>query len=189
MKLSTAATLPTRFGRFKIQAVLDGDTEHIVIYTGALEGRDNVPFRIHSECLTSEVLGSMKCDCKEQLDAALEIIQERGYGALLYLRQEGRGIGLFNKVEAYALQDQGYDTIEANVRLGLPVDRREYGLAARVLRHFGVRSVDLFTNNPLKIAALEDAGIRIANRMRLKMAPNPHNMAYLEVKTLRMNHY
>jgi GTP cyclohydrolase II len=188
MNLSKIAKLPTRFGEFHIQAINDGEHDHILIFLGELQGRENVPFRVHSECLTSEVLGSLKCDCREQLETSLEYIQTQGFGAVLYLRQEGRGIGLFNKVDAYALQDAGLDTIEANEALNLPVDLREYSVAVAVLKHIKVASIDLLTNNPLKIEALQKGGIDIAKTVRLRPEPNEHNFGYIETKRLKMNH-
>jgi GTP cyclohydrolase II len=149
---------------------------------------ESVPARVHSECLTSEVLGSLKCDCRAQLDRALDLIAERGRGVLLYLRQEGRGIGLGNKIRAYALQAQGHDTYEANRLLGFEDDLRRYDVAADMLRLLGVRSVELVTNNPLKVAGLSEAGVKIRARIQLPSPSNPHNVEYLRVKRERTGH-
>jgi len=144
--------------------------------------------RLHSECLTGDVLGSLKCDCGQQLEFALELIGEAPCGVLLYLPQEGRGIGLANKIRAYALQDQGLDTVDANLALGLPVDRRDYAAAAHVLRSLGLRKVRLLTNNPLKSQALESHGIQVVERVPLAVPPNPVNHNYLRTKADRMGH-
>jgi GTP cyclohydrolase II len=154
---------------------------------GDLSG-DPVPVRVHSECLTSEVLGSLKCDCRAQLDRALDLIAERGRGVLVYLRQEGRGIGLGNKIRAYALQAKGHDTYEANRLLGFPDDLRRYDVAADMLRLLGVRAVELITNNPLKVQGLTDCGIAVRGRIALPSPPNPHNVEYLRVKRDRTGH-
>lgn len=189
MKLSAPAHLPTHQGLFKVQAILDqNQKEHIIIYKGEFTNRDDVPVRIHSECLTSEVFGSLRCDCKEQLEAALEYFEVEGQGVAIYLRQEGRGIGLFNKIEAYALQDTGLDTIEANHQLGFPADLRTYEIAVNIIKLLKIRSVRILTNNPQKIEALKEHNIKITQCIPLCIAPNPHNDGYLKVKKLRMNH-
>jgi len=162
--------------------------EHVALVHGSIENASHLPIRIHSECLTSEVFGSLKCDCKEQLDAALEQIAKLGAGAVLYLRQEGRGIGLANKIRAYALQSKGADTVDANRLLGLPDDARQYHAAADMLRHFGVTSVQLMTNNPAKIKALRSLGIDVTQRLPSVVATNPYSAAYLETKRERMAH-
>jgi GTP cyclohydrolase II len=190
------APLPTRFGRFQLKVYRWDDPEahpalskeHCALVLGDLRGRRNVPVRVHSECLTSEVFGSLKCDCRDQLEHAQETIAERGYGAVLYLRQEGRGIGLANKVRAYALQALGADTIEANQQLHLPVDARSYDVAAAMLRELGVESIELLTNNPDKMAGLSNQGIRIERRVGVHVPPNPHSASYLEVKRNKMRH-
>ncbi len=183
------APLPTHRGTFRtvVFRELATGAEHVAMVLGEVAG-DAVPARIHSECLTSEVLGSLKCDCRAQLDRALDLIAARGRGVLLYLRQEGRGIGLGNKIRAYALQAQGHDTYEANRLLGFPDDLRRYDVAADMLRLLGVRSVELVTNNPQKIAALEEAGVPVRRRIRLPSPSNPHNLAYLRVKRERTGH-
>jgi GTP cyclohydrolase II len=184
------ATLPTRDGKFRIAAFHVGRTPTEVV--ALLHGDDASPevpvVRLHSECLTGDVLGSLRCDCGEQLDAALEQITHAGRGILLYLRQEGRGIGLVNKIRAYALQDKGLDTVDANVALGLPVDGRDYGAAAAVLRSLGVRKVRLLTNNPAKCEALRQRGVEVTERVPLLIAPNSANAGYLQTKAIRMGH-
>lgn len=177
------APLPTERGTFRAVVFRDEATgaEHVAMVLGDVAG-ELVPVRVHSECLTSEVLGSLKCDCRAQLDRALDLIAERGRGILLYLRQEGRGIGLGNKIRAYALQAQGHDTYTANRLLGFPDDLRRYDVAADMLRLLGVRSVELITNNPLKLSGLSEAGVRVRGRIQLPSPSNPHNVEYLRVK-------
>ena len=161
--------------------------EHVALLIGAPNGAPPL-VRLHSECLTGDVLGSLKCDCGPQLDAALAAIAAAGWGILLYLRQEGRGIGLVNKLRAYALQDQGFDTVDANLRLGFADDERDFGVAAAMLRLLGQPEVRLLTNNPRKVAGLEAAGIAVAEQVPLKTGGNPHNQAYLDTKRLRSGH-
>jgi GTP cyclohydrolase II len=166
--------------------------EHVALIIGRQSG-DRAPLvRLHSECLTGDVLGSLKCDCGPQLDAALAAMAEEaragGWGVLLYLRQEGRGIGLINKLRAYQLQDQGFDTVEANERLGLPSEARDFPIAARMLELLGVASVRLMTNNPAKVAALEALGVTIAERVPHALPANPHNARYLATKRDRAGH-
>jgi GTP cyclohydrolase II len=188
--LLAQATLPTRFGDFNVSVfeVEGTPREAVALVHGELRD-DVVPLvRLHSECLTGDVLGSLRCDCGQQLDAALELIAEAPAGVLLYLRQEGRGIGLANKIRAYALQDTGLDTVDANLALGLPVDRREYASAAAILRQFGLRRVRLLTNNPLKHAALELHGIQVVERVPIAIPPNDINSGYLRTKADRMGH-
>lgn len=162
-------------------------SEHVALLIGAPNGRTPL-VRLHSECLTGDVLGSLKCDCGPQLDAALRLIAQEGWGILLYLRQEGRGIGLVNKLRAYSLQDQGFDTVDANVRLGLPVDARDFGIAARMLDLLGQRTIRLLTNNPAKVSALAAQGIEVAERVPHTLPPNPHNLRYLATKRDRTGH-
>ncbi|WPB81569.1 GTP cyclohydrolase II [Archangium violaceum] len=162
--------------------------EHVALVVGEVQGLEGVPVRVHSECLTSEVFGSLKCDCREQLDRALDFITQNGCGVVLYLRQEGRGIGLGNKIKAYALQAEGLDTYEANRQLGFPDDLRSYDVAAEMLRLLGVRSVDLITNNPLKIAGLVEEGIPVRRRIPSRTEHNPHNVGYLRTKRERTGH-
>jgi GTP cyclohydrolase II len=165
----------------------DDADEHVALLIGAPAGKPPL-VRIHSECLTGDVLGSLKCDCGPQLDAALKLIRKSGWGILLYLRQEGRGIGLINKLRAYALQDQGFDTVDANHRLGFATDERDFGVAARMLHLLGQDRVRLMTNNPNKVAGLEAAGIEVAERVAHKHGENPHNTAYLATKRDRTGH-
>ncbi len=192
------ATLPTRHGQFethvfrgKRAAPADGVTlpqEHVTLVYGEIRGREDVLVRVHSECMTSEVFGSLKCDCKEQLDVSMAAVARAGAGAVLYLRQEGRGIGLANKIRAYALQSDGHDTVDANRMLGLPDDARRYDVARDMLEHLGVASVRLLTNNPAKITALRALGVRVSGRVPLVVPPNPHSARYLEAKRVRMQH-
>jgi GTP cyclohydrolase II len=161
--------------------------EHVALLVGAPSGRPPL-VRLHSECLTGDVLGSLKCDCGPQLDGALGAIADAGWGILLYLRQEGRGIGLVNKLRAYALQDQGFDTVDANLRLGFGDDERDFGVAAAMLKQLGQDQVRLLTNNPRKVAGLESAGVRVVEQVALKAGANPHNRHYLETKKSRSGH-
>jgi GTP cyclohydrolase II len=179
--------LPTRFGQFRC-IVYQGGKEHLALTVGALDPERAVLIRLHSECLTGDVFGSQRCDCGEQLEASLRYLQERGSGVLLYLRQEGRGIGLANKIRAYALQEQGYDTVDANLALGLPADGRDYGEAAAMLRDLGVQRVRLLTNNPAKIAGLERCGIAVVERLPLQVLPNSANARYLRTKREKLGH-
>jgi GTP cyclohydrolase II len=190
------APIPTRFGRFELHVYRWDDPnahpalskEHCALVMGELRGRQHVPVRVHSECLTSEVFGSLKCDCREQLERAEEEIAKRGFGAVLYLRQEGRGIGLANKVRAYALQAEGADTVQANEQLHLPVDARTYDVAAAMLRELGVLSVELMTNNPAKVEALQRLGVRIERRLPVLVPATPFSAGYLEAKRRLMQH-
>src|SRR5438093_474365 len=182
------ASLPTRSGDFRIRVFRTRGTEVVAISRGILRGPQPVLVRLHSECLTGDALGSLRCDCGEQLQQSLETIARAGRGVVLYLRQEGRGIGLANKIRAYALQDAGLDTVDANVALGLPVDGREYASAAAILRHLGIRRLRLLTNNPAKCRALEQHGIRVVERVPLEVAANPANLPYLRTKATRLGH-
>lgn len=184
--------LPTRLGLFDLHGLRDAATgqEHAAMTMGTIDDGDPVLLRLHSECLTGDTLFSLKCDCGPQLEAGLRAIAAEGRGALLYLRQEGRGIGLVNKIRAYALQqDEGADTVEANRRLGLPDDARDYRIAATILRGIGVRRVRLMTNNPAKVRALEALGIEVVERVPLHVARNPHNEGYMQTKAERMGHW
>ncbi|MRI83416.1 MAG: GTP cyclohydrolase II [Nitratiruptor sp.] len=183
IKVSQVANLPTRFGNFKIQCFAQGCKEHLVLFTDPLPPIPVV--RVHSECLTGDALGSRKCDCGEQLHFAQEYIAKEG-GLLIYLRQEGRNIGLLNKVNAYALQDQGLDTIEANHQLGFAADERTYEMVEYILDHYGIDRIRLLTNNPKKMESLK--GIEIVQRIPIQIPPNPHNRAYLEAKKSKMGH-
>ena len=182
--------LPTIRGDFRVRAYRDvhDDSEPVAILFGDLAGRSEVPVRVHDECFTSEVLGSLKCDCREQLDFALEFIKRRGPGVVIYLRQEGRGIGLANKIAAYALQEHGHDTVDANRLLGLPDDSRRYDAAAGILADLDVQSIRLMTNNPLKEERLRDLGVSITGRIPVLIDPNKHSRGYLEAKADRMGH-
>lgn len=184
------ANLPTRFGQFRIVAFKNNrdGKDHVALVHGDVANRAAVPTRIHSECLTGDVFGSLKCDCGEQLEHALEEIQASEAGILLYMRQEGRGIGLANKVKAYSLQDAGLDTVEANLHLGFDDDMRDYDIAARMLQILGPRSIELITNNPSKVAGLVENGIDVVERTSIKILPNPHNLHYLETKKRKSGH-
>jgi GTP cyclohydrolase II len=190
VKLLAQAGLPTHSGEFTVAVFeVDGTPGEVAaLMRGPLHGEATPLVRMHSECLTGDVLGSMRCDCGQQLSAALALIAREPSGVLLYLPQEGRGIGLANKIRAYALQDQGMDTVDANLALGLPVDRRDYAAAAAILRALGLSQVRLLTNNPLKSAALERNGVRVVERVPLSMPPNAVNRHYLRTKADRMGH-
>jgi GTP cyclohydrolase II len=190
LRIASRAKLPTRFAeQAEIVAYRSDDdgAEHVALLVGTPSGKPPL-VRLHSECLTGDVLGSLKCDCGPQLDSALEAIAASGWGILLYLRQEGRGIGLVNKLRAYALQDQGFDTVDANLRLGFADDERHYTLAARMLSALAQDEVRLLTNNPRKVEGLEAAGVRVSERVPLKAGGNPHNRDYLETKRSRSGH-
>ncbi len=190
------APIPTRFGRFDLRVYRWDDPlahpalskEHCALIMGDLKGRRNVPVRVHSECITSEVFGSLKCDCREQLERAQAEIAKRGFGVVLYLRQEGRGIGLANKVRAYALQAEGADTVAANEQLHLPVDARTYDVAAAMLRQLGVESVEIMTNNPDKVASLKRLGVVIERRLPVLVPATPFSVGYLETKRRLLQH-
>jgi GTP cyclohydrolase II len=189
VRIASRARLPGTHGAGEIVAFrVAGDPgEHVALLIGAPDGRAPL-VRIHSECLTGDALGSLKCDCGPQLQQALAGIAASGWGILLYLRQEGRGIGLVNKMRAYALQDQGFDTVDANLRLGFEDDERDFSVAAAMLRALGQEEIRLLTNNPAKVAAVEALGIRVAERVPLRTAPNPHNEHYLSTKRDRSGH-
>jgi GTP cyclohydrolase II len=184
------ADLPTTRGLFHVIVFRDrrNGREHLAMVRGDVRGHEGVPVRVHSECLTSEVLGSLKCDCRAQLDRALDFVAQQGCGVVVYLRQEGRGIGLGNKIRAYALQEKGLDTYDANRSLGFADDLRTYDAAAEILRTLGVRSVDLMTNNPLKIAGLVEGGVPVRRRIPSRTEHNPHNLGYLRTKRERSGH-
>lgn len=185
-----ASRLPTRHGEFSIHAFQDTETgkEHIALSMGDLADGQPVLARVHSECLTGDGFGSLRCDCGPQLEAAMTQVAAEQRGVILYLRQEGRGIGLVNKIRAYALQDAGADTVEANEQLGFDADLREYAMCEDMLRHLGVSCVRLMTNNPLKVAALEAHGITVVERVPLITGLNPHNQGYMQTKTDKMGH-
>ena len=185
-----ASKLPTPFGEFTMHGFLDEapGKEHVALTMGSFEDGEPVLGRVHSECLTGDALFSQRCDCGYQLEAALQAIAKAGCGVLLYLRQEGRGIGLLNKIRAYHLQDGGADTVEANERLGFAADQREYGICLPMLEHLGIRELQLMTNNPRKVKALEGFGIRVAERKPLITGLNPHNRNYLRTKAGKLGH-
>lgn len=182
--------LPTKYGDFQMKAFQINKTDEptLLITKGELKKDEPVLFRMHSECLTGDVFGSKRCDCGEQLGTALKKIEQNGSGAVLYLRQEGRGIGLANKLKAYELQEQGYDTVEANEKLGFKPDEREYGIAAAILNHQGINRVDLMTNNPDKVNKLQELGIKVEQRIPLETKPTPENIHYLETKKSKFHH-
>lgn len=185
-----SSLLPTPYGTFDMHGFADNETgkEHVALSMGALAGSAGVLTRLHSECLTGDALFSMRCDCGYQLQEALKRIAAEGTGVLLYLRQEGRGIGLLNKIKAYNLQDQGADTVEANERLGFDADMRRYDMAKDMLDYLQVKSVRLMTNNPRKIKALTDLGIEVEQRQALEVGKNSHNSEYLATKATKLNH-
>jgi GTP cyclohydrolase II len=186
-----SSVLPTRHGEFRIHVYqpVDETIEHVAMVKGDLAGAERVLVRVHSECLTGDVLGSQRCDCGEQLDAALAKIAAEGAGVVVYLRgHEGRGIGLANKIRAYQLQDQGQDTVEANLALGLPVDTRDYRVAARILDDLGIKTIRLMTNNPRKMKKLADCGMHIVERIPVLTAHTPHNIGYLRTKQEKLGH-
>jgi GTP cyclohydrolase II len=190
VRIVAMAELPTRFGDFHIVAFennRDGK-EHVAITKGDVIGAKDVPVRLHSECLTGDAIGSLRCDCRDQLEASLKAIGEMERGMVLYLRQEGRGIGLTNKIRAYSLQDEGLDTVEANHALGFRDDERDYAVAAHMLMSLKVESVQLMTNNPKKIDQLTQYGINVSKRIPHIMQPNDHNRFYLETKATKSGH-
>jgi len=191
VRIVGVADLPTRFGDFRILAFWNNrdEKEHVAIVRGDVVGAENVCTRLHSECLTGDAIGSLRCDCRDQLEAALSRIGSLDRGLVLYLRQEGRGIGLINKVRAYALQDQGLDTVEANQALGFRDDERDYSIAAHMIHSLGIRSIRLMTNNPEKIGQLTQHGVTVADRIPHVIPPNAHNRFYLETKAERSGHW
>jgi GTP cyclohydrolase II len=183
------AKLPTPFAEFRLQVYLAADgKEHLAITLGELSGPSPPLVRVHSECLTGDALFSLRCDCGFQLEHALQRIASEKRGALLYLRQEGRGIGLANKIYAYALQDHGSDTVEANLHLGFAADERDYGSAVEILKDLGISELRLMTNNPHKVEALEKGGLKIAERVPIECGRNPHNDSYLTTKANKLGH-
>jgi 3,4-dihydroxy 2-butanone 4-phosphate synthase/GTP cyclohydrolase II len=182
--------MPTRFGEFRALAyksLIDPD-EHLALVLGDIETPEPVLVRVHSQCVTGDVFGSLRCDCGEQIEQALQRISEEGRGVLLYMRQEGRGIGLHNKMRAYALQDEGMDTVEANHALGFPADRRDYGIGMQILVDLGIREMRLLTNNPGKRAGLEGYGLKVVERIPIIVEPNSYNLRYLETKQKKLGH-
>lgn len=190
VKVVGVADLPTRFGNFRIVAFWNNRDakEHVAVVHGDVLDRDDVPTRLHSECLTGDALGSLRCDCRDQLEVALRALGAMERGCLVYLRQEGRGIGLINKVRAYALQDTGLDTVEANLALGFRDDERDYAIATHMLKSLSIRSVRLMTNNPSKISQLTQYGLRVTGRIPHVIPSNAYNRFYLETKANRSGH-
>jgi 3,4-dihydroxy 2-butanone 4-phosphate synthase/GTP cyclohydrolase II len=185
-----ATALPTAFGDFEVvgyRSLVD-DKHHVALVKGDVDGHKDVLVRVHSECLTGDVFHSLRCDCGEQLESALAMIENEGSGVVLYLSQEGRGIGLLNKLRAYKLQEEGLDTVDANLRLGLPADLRDYGIGAQILVDLGLSSIRILTNNPKKIRGLEGYGLSVTAQIPIEHTPNPHNESYLRAKAERMGH-
>jgi 3,4-dihydroxy 2-butanone 4-phosphate synthase/GTP cyclohydrolase II len=182
--------MPTRYGNFVLTAYkqLDNGQEHLVLQKGVWEKDEPVLVRVHSSCITGDIFHSMRCDCGDQLQKAMELIEKEGKGMILYINQEGRGIGLVNKLKAYKLQEQGLDTVEANLQLGFKMDERDYGVGAQILRDMGVSKMRLMTNNPTKRAGLIGYGIEIVENVGLAVKPNPHNKKYLDTKRDKMGH-
>jgi GTP cyclohydrolase II len=190
VRIAAIADLPSRFGEFHVVAFYNNrdGKEHAAFVHGDVCGGENVPVRLHSECLTGDAIGSLRCDCRDQLEAALRQIGQLDNGILLYLRQEGRGIGFTNKIRAYGLQDHGYDTVDANLALGFRDDEREYAVAAHMLESLKVKSIRLMTNNPRKLSSLTQHGIPVAERIPLIIPPNPYNEFYLRTKAEKSGH-
>ena len=191
LKFVAACRLPTEYGIFTLHGFEETGSgqEHIALVMGDVAGGEPVLSRIHSECLTGDALFSQKCDCGPQLQAAMQAVQQQGRGVIVYLRQEGRGIGLINKIRAYKLQDAGMDTVEANLALGLPVDARDFTLAREIYRHLGVQSVRLLTNNPDKLDTMRRSGINVVERVPLQVGINPENQGYLNTKAAKLGHF
>jgi 3,4-dihydroxy 2-butanone 4-phosphate synthase / GTP cyclohydrolase II len=190
IRTGAVVSLPTKWGIFTAhgyESILDGE-QHLALVKGDVAGKENVLVRVHSECLTGDVFGSLRCDCGEQLEGAMERIENEGLGVLLYMAQEGRGIGLLNKLRAYKLQEEGLDTVEANVELGFPADLRDYGIGAQILVDLGLTSIRIMTNNPRKLVGLEGYGLTITERVQLEVPPHDENLLYLQAKAAKMGH-
>lgn len=186
----TTVDFPTRHGNFKLHLYKSSidDHHHLALEKGDVSGKENVIVRVHSSCLTGDVFGSCRCDCGEQLTKAMEMIEKEGLGVVLYMRQEGRGIGLANKIMAYRLQDEGRDTVEANVDLGFPADLRDYGIGAQILSDLGLTTIRLITNNPKKVVGLQGYNLKVSGRVPISIKPNQHNARYLETKRDKLGH-
>jgi 3,4-dihydroxy 2-butanone 4-phosphate synthase/GTP cyclohydrolase II len=184
--------MPTKYGHFKLVVFRERNDpsglEHLALIKGTWSDDEPVLVRVHSSCFTGDILGSLRCDCGEQLHCAMEMVEAEGKGVVLYMNQEGRGIGLVNKLKAYRLQEQGMDTVEANLHLGFPMDKRDYGLGAQILRHLGISKIRLISNNPRKRAGLKGYGMEIIENIPVKIEPNPHNERYLDTKRDKMGH-
>jgi 3,4-dihydroxy 2-butanone 4-phosphate synthase/GTP cyclohydrolase II len=182
--------MPTKYGLFKLVAFSEKGTpnEHLALIKGEWEKDEPIMVRVHSSCFTGDILGSLRCDCGEQLHVAMKMVEKEGRGAILYMNQEGRGIGLVNKLKAYKLQEHGMDTVEANLHLGFPMDKRDYGIGAQILRHLGITRLKLMSNNPKKRAGLSGYGIEIVDTVKIEVEPNPHNEKYLMTKRDKLGH-
>ena len=189
IRKTTEAELPTKYGNFKVICYEDyNKSQHLALVKGNLKSKKNVFVRVHSECLTGDALGSLRCDCGQQLEKSLKLISRHG-GVLLYMAQEGRGVGLMNKIAAYHLQDHGMDTVEANLKLGFKADARDYTIGAQILADLGLSAIKLLTNNPRKIEGLEKYGLKIVERVPIVIKPNKINKRYLQVKKQKLGHY
>jgi len=182
--------MPTKYGHFKLIAFQEKNTtnEHLALVKGEWEKDEPVLVRVHSSCFTGDILGSLRCDCGEQLHASMKMVEKEGRGAILYMSQEGRGIGLLNKLKAYRLQEQGMDTVEANLHLGFQMDQRDYGVGAQILRHLGITKLRLISNNPKKRVGLIGYGLEIVENIPVEVHPNPHNERYLQTKRDKLGH-
>jgi len=182
--------MPTKYGHFKLVAFREKHTqnEHLALIKGEWQKEDAVLVRVHSSCFTGDILGSLRCDCGEQLELAMQMVEKEGKGVVLYMNQEGRGIGLLNKLRAYKLQEEGMDTVEANLHLGFPMDKRDYGVGAQILRYLGVTNIKLISNNPRKRSGLSGYGLEIVDTVPVKVKPNPHNEKYLKTKRDKLGH-
>ncbi len=189
IQLYSKAKLPTRYGIFEIYTFQNQEKQdHAVLVHGDVENQEDVPVRLHSECLTGDVFGSLRCDCRDQLLTSLRFLGEQKNGMLIYLRQEGRGIGLLNKIRAYGLEDLGFDTVEANIEQGLPADNRKYDFAVEVIKYFKIKSIHIMTNNPEKMSFLKSNGIKISKRIPIIIKPTQFDEFYLETKKDKMGH-